>query len=140
MQYAKWIWTLLLVAVPLIATAQMKSTERIVTQVPFKFMVGAVEMPAGECIVQLADEKGSLLAVRNPEAKRSVYVLTVANLGKKSPNAAMVFHRYGDRYFLAELRIEDSSTVYTLQPTKLENEFRAHNIPATQDILLASKQ
>src|SRR5262249_1116454 len=130
----------LLVAVPLIAPAPIKSPERIVTQVPFKFMVGAVGMPAGEWIVQLADEKGSLLAVLKTEAKRSGFVLTPANLGKKTPNAPIVFHRYGDRYFLAELRIEDSSTVYTLQPTKLENEFRAHNIPATQDILLASKQ
>src|SRR5215469_12767190 len=127
MRYTKWISALMLLFLPIIAAAQMKPGERIVTQVPFKFMVGSVEMPAGECVVQLADEKGSLLAVRNPDAKRSVYVLTVANLANKPQNAAMVFHRYGDRYFLAELRLEDSRTVYTLQPTKLEDEFRAHN-------------
>ena len=141
MKYAKWISAMVLLAAPLIAAAQMAPTERIVTQVPFKFTVGTVEMPAGEYIVQLADERGAaLLTVRNPEARRSVYVLTVANLGKKSPNAAVVFHRYGDRYFLAELRVEDSRTVYTLQPTKLENEFRAQNLPATQEILLASRE
>ena len=139
MKHAKWISALVLVAMPLIAAAQMLPTERLVTHVPFKFMVGAVEMPAGEYVVQLADEKGAILTIGNPEAKRSVYVLTVANLGKKSENAALVFHRYGDRYFLTELRIEDSRTVYTLQPTKLENEFRAQNIPVTEDILLASK-
>lgn len=139
MQYTKWIWALVLLAVPLISAAQMKSTDRMVTQVPFKFTVGAVEIPAGECVVQLADETGTLLAVRNPDSKRSVYVLSVANLGKKSKNAGMVFHRYGDRYFLAELRMEDSRTVYTLQPSKLEDEFRAGNISATQEILLASK-
>ena len=140
MKHAKWISALVLVAAPLMAAAQMKPAERIVTQVPFKFTVGAVEMPAGEYTVQLANEKGAaVLTVGNPEAKRSVYVLTVANLGKKSENAAMVFHRYGDRYFLTELRIEDSRTVYTLPPTKLEKEFRAQNIPASEDILLASR-
>lgn len=140
MKHAKWISALVLVAMPLIAAAQMIPTERLVTHVPFKFMVGAVEMPAGEYVVQLADEQGAVLTIRDPEAKRSVYVLTVANLGKKSENAALVFHRYGDRYFLTELRIEDSRTVYTLQPTKLEKEFRAQNIPVAEDILLAASK
>ena len=138
MKYAKWLSAMVLLAAPLIAAAQTTPTERIVTQVPFKFTVGTVEMPAGEYLVQLAGETG-VLTVANPDAKRSVFVLTVANLGKKSRNAAMVFHRYGDRYFLAELRIEDSRTVYTLQPTKLEKEFRAQNLPVTEDILLASR-
>jgi hypothetical protein len=137
MKYAKWLSAMVLLAAPLIAAAQTTPTERIVTQVPFKFTVGTVEMPAGEYLVQLAGETG-VLTVANPDAKRSVFVLTVANLGKKSPGAAVVFHRYGDRYFLAELRIEDSRTVYTLQSTKLENEFRARNLP-TEDILLASR-
>ena len=140
MKYTKWISALVLLAVPLIAAAQMRPDQKIVTQVPFKFMAGAAEIPAGECAVQLLDEKTGVLTVGNREGKRSIYVLTVANLGRKSPNTAMVFHRYGDRYFLAELRIEDSRTVYTVEPTKLENEFRAHDIPATQDILLAASK
>ena len=138
MKYAKWISALVLLAAPLVAAAQ---SQRIVTQVPFKFTVGTVEMPAGEYIVQLADERGvALLTVGNPEGKRSVYVLTLANLSERSQNPAMVFHRYGDRYFLAEVRIEDSRTVYRLQATKLEKEFRAQNLPATEEILLASRE
>lgn len=138
MKYAKWISALVLLAAPLVAAAQ---SERIVTQVPFKFTVGTVEMPAGEYIVQLADERGvALLTVGNPEGKRAVYVLTLANQGEKSQHPAMVFHRYGDRYFLAEVRIEDSRTVYTLQATKLEKEFRAQNLPAAEEILLASRE
>jgi hypothetical protein len=139
MKHAKWISGLVLLAMPLVAAAQ-KPTERMATQVPFKFMVGAVEMPAGEYIVQLTDAKGAaVLTVGNPEARRSVFVLPVANLGKKSETGAMVFHRYGDHYFLTELRLEDSRTIYTLQSTKLEKEFRAQNIPASEDILLASR-
>ena len=129
---------MVLLAAPLVAAAQ---SQRIGTQVPFKFTVGTVEMPAGEYIVRLADERGvALLTVGNPEGKRSVYVLTVANLGEKSQHPAMVFHRYGERYFLAEVRIEDSRTVYRLQATKLEKEFRAQNLPATEEILLASRE
>ena len=138
MKYAKWISAMVLLAAPLVAAAQ---SQRIGTQVPFKFTVGTVEMPAGEYVVQLADERGvALLTVGSPEDKRAVYVLSLANLSERSQNPAMVFHRYGDRYFLAEVRIEDSRTVYRLQATKLEKEFRAQNLPATEEILLASRE
>lgn len=141
MKYAKWISAMVLLAVPLIAAAQTKPGQRMVTKVPFKFTVGTVEMPAGEYIVQLADERGAaVLTVGNLQAKRSVYVLTVASLGRKSTNAAMVFHRYGDQYFLAGMRMEDSRAVYTVEPTKREKEFRTRNLPAGQDILLASRE
>jgi hypothetical protein len=138
MRYTKWISALMLLFLPIIAAAQMKPGERVVTQVPFKFMVGTVEMPAGEYTVQLADQKSALLTVGNLEAKHWVYAKAIPDQGSKAQNAALVFHRYGDRYFLAELKVEDSRTSYTFQPTKLEKELRAQNASAT-DILLASK-
>lgn len=138
MKYVKWISALMILIVPIIAAAQMKPGDRVVTQVPFKFMVGTVEMPAGEYTVQLADQKLVLLTVGNLEAKRWVYAKAIPDQGSKAQNAALVFHRYGDRYFLAELKVEDSRTSYALQPTKLEKELRAQNASST-DILLASK-
>lgn len=138
MKYVKWISALMILIVPIIAAAQMKPGDRVVTQVPFKFMVGTVEMPAGEYTVQLADQKLVLLTVGNLEAKRWVYAKAIPDQGSKAQNAAVVFHRYGDRYFLAELKVEDSRTSYAFQPTKLEKELRAQNASST-DILLASK-
>jgi hypothetical protein len=138
MRYTKWISALMLLFLPIIAAAQMKPGERVVTQVPFKFMVGTVEMPAGEYTVQLTDQKAGILTVANRDEKLSTYAVTVPNLGSKAQNAALVFHRYGDRYFLAELKTEDSRTSYSFRLTKLEKELRAQNGSAT-DILLASK-
>jgi len=136
MRHTKWISALILF-VPMIAAAQIKPAERVVTQVPFKFMVGSVAMPAGEYTVRVADAKSSVLLVGNDEAKSWTYVKAIPDQGKKAPGAALVFHRYGNQYFLAELKVEDSRTVYTFAPTKLEKELRAENISAT-DILLAS--
>ena len=138
MRYAKWISALMILIVPIIAAAQMKPGERVVTQVPFKFMVGTVEMPAGEYTVQLADQKLALLTVGNLETKHWVYAKAIPDQGSKAQNDSLVFHRYGDRYFLAELKVEDSRTSYAFQPTKLEKELRAQNTSVT-DILLASK-
>lgn len=138
MRYTKWISALMLLFVPIIAAAQMKPAERIVTQVPFKFMVGSVAMPAGEYTVRVADAKSSVLLVGNQDAKSWIYVKAVPDQGKQAPGAALVFNRYGNQYFLAEVNVEGSRTVYTFAPTKLEKELRAENVSATE-ILLASK-
>jgi hypothetical protein len=138
MKYAKWMSALVL-CVPLVAAAQMKPTERIVTQVPFKFMVGAVEMPAGDYTVQLTDGKAFVVSVANHDAKLSTYALAVPSEDRKAPGAALVFHRYGDRYFLAELKVADSRTAYAFKPGKLEKELRAQNSGTAEEILLASR-
>lgn len=140
MRYAKWISVLLLMLIPLVATAQMKPAERIVTQVPFKYMIGNVAMPAGECVVRLANENNSVLFVGNSEAKHWVYAPATPNLGKKATEAALTFHRYGDRYFLTGVKLGDSRFSYTFKPSKLENELRVQNLPATEEILLASRK
>lgn len=140
MKHVKWISALMLLFVPLIAVGQMKPTERIVTQVPFKFMVGNAAMPAGECTVVLVNENSSLMLVGSSDAKHWVYASTIPDLGKKASNTTLTFHRYGDRYFLTEVRVGDSRSSYTFKPSKLENELRAQNVPATEEILLASSK
>lgn len=140
MKYANWIPALMLLFVPLIAVAQMKPTERIVTQVPFKYMVGDTAMPAGECTVLLANENNSVLLVGSTVAKHWVYAPTTPNLGKKASDAALTFHRYGDQYFLTEVRVGNSRSIYTFKPTKLEKELRAQSVSETEEILLASSK
>ena len=140
MKYANWIPALMLLFVPLIAVAQMKPTERIVTQVPFKYMVGDTAMPAGECTVLLANENNSVLLVGSTVARHWVYAPTTPNLGKKASDAALTFHRYGDQYFLTEVRVGNFCSIYTFRPTKLEKELRAQSVSETEEILLASSK
>jgi hypothetical protein len=139
MKHTKWITVLILLFVPLIAAAQLAPTERIVMQVPFKFTVGDVAIPGGEIIVQTADEKGSLLLVRNRDARVAVFTLPAnTRVGQAAPVTAMVFHKYGDRYFLAGLKVADSIAVYEFHQSKLEKEFQAQNLHPTEKVLLAS--
>jgi hypothetical protein len=57
---------------------------------------------------------------------------------KPAGSCALVFHRYNNRYFLSGIRIEGSKTVYRLPESKTEAELRAQNIPATDEIRVAS--
>src|SRR5215467_666917 len=130
MKYAKWISALMLLFVPIMAAAQLQPSERIVTNVPFSFVVANTVIPAGECTIQSADAQGWMLTVSNRDAKLNVFVLASAGLQKKAPAlSSLVFHKYGNRYFLSEVKIGDSRGAYSFRQGKLEAEMRAQNAP-----------
>jgi len=61
------------------------------------------------------------------------------NGNRAAGDYALVFHKYANRYFLAEVRIADG-TVYMLPQSKLERELRAQNMPTRKEVLLASRK
>jgi hypothetical protein len=139
MRHKKWITVLMLLFVPIVAAAQLAESGRITTQVPFKFIVGNVAIPAGECTVQLANEKDWVLTVSNRDAKIAIFAPAVPNAAKKmAPASALVFHKYGDRYFLVALKVSGSRAVYEFRQSKLEKELIAQNLQPTEEVMLAS--
>jgi hypothetical protein len=71
--------------------------------IPFEFVVGNRSLPAGAYTIRSVSSTGEALRVVNGRnSKDSAARLTVEASGK-SQQAKLVFHRYGDRYFLAEV-------------------------------------
>lgn len=142
LKYAKLLSAVTLILTPLLAAAQLTTNEKIMTQVPFEFMIAGKAFPAGKCVVQTANDKGSILKVSNGDA--NVTLLSVASPVETDGNAAhdyaLVFHRYGDRYFLWGMRIEGTRIIYRLPEGKLEKELRAQIGPATEKTLVSSLQ
>jgi hypothetical protein len=80
-------------------------TMRVSASVPFEFMLAGRSMPAGEYTVQPLGSLGDA-AIRVSSANASVVSLTIN--GSVSPRertgqALLIFHRYGDQYFLARI-------------------------------------
>jgi hypothetical protein len=138
--YARLLIALTLTLSPLFAAAQLTNTEKITTQVPFEFMIAGKALPAGKWIVQKANDNGSILKVSNGDANVTLLSLAspVETDGTASPDCALVFHRYGNRYFLWGMTIEGSRIIYRLPEGKLEKELRAQIGPATDKILVSS--
>jgi hypothetical protein len=135
------VFALMLTVVPMLASAQLKSSDRIVTKVPFQFMVANKPVPAGQWTVLAATDGARVVAIRNGEAKLSLFsTLCATETGKTATAPALVFHKYGDRYFLAGIKIEGSRTMYRLPENKAEIELRAQNVPMSEEILLAYLQ
>jgi hypothetical protein len=142
MKHAKWFVVVMLVALSGLATAQrLGSSSRIVTQVPFEFMVGNKIVPAGEYVVQAFTMDGNTLAIRNAEEKVGLLSTTSQTESKeRASNYALVFEHYGDRYFLSGVKLQGSKIAYHLPESKAEAELRAQDVPATEESLLASKK
>jgi hypothetical protein len=140
MKYATRIAVLALTMLPLVATAQLSSSEKIVAQVPFEFVLGNKVVPAGDWVVQPANMDSRILQLRNIDAGVSMLTLHTLIEGKKSSDCKLVFHKYGSSYFLAEVTIDGMRNGYLLPETKAEKEFRAQNVPVTNEILLASRE
>jgi hypothetical protein len=139
MKHAKWLVVVTLVVLSGMAVAQLIGSSRIVAQVPFAFVVANKTVPAGEYEVQALSVDRKTLIIRNAYAKVGLLTLTSqAESNEKAPHYAMVFKRYGDRYFLAGIKLQGSKVIYNLPESGAETELRSQNVSGTEETLLAA--
>lgn len=138
MKHAKWLVVVLVVLAGM-AVAQLNSGSRLVSQVPFEFVVANKIVPAGECVVQVATLDSNALMIRNADANVGLFSLASRTEGKQeSARYVLVFKQYGDRYFLSGIKLQGSKITYHLPESRAEAELRAQNVSATEENLLAS--
>jgi len=126
---------LLLAAPALAQTASMK------VDVPFDFIVNGKTLPAGEYRVDSMSTATSTIAIRN--AEKTAKILALTN-GCESTEAAdvskLVFHRYGNQYFLAQVWSAGNSEGRELPRSRAEREIASNNQPAAQLVAIAALQ
>jgi hypothetical protein len=106
---------LLVAAVP--ASAQL--TETLTVEVPFAFVAGKTTLPAGTYVVKAMASKALLLRATDGDHAAIVTTTAVAptsDLGRSEVS----FNRYGDAYFLAQVRPAASTQYYGIPRTKEE--------------------
>lgn len=141
MKYTVRILTLVVMMAPLFVSAQLTSSQRLAANVPFQFRVGNTLIPAGKCVVQRAGLDPRTLVILSSIARASLFSTSTMGSVKEASSAnAMVFHKYGERYFLAGIKVEGSNIVYQLPEGRAEAELRAQNVPAREETLLALLQ
>jgi len=88
-----------------VVSANGQSTaNRVVANVPFEFSVGYKTLPAGDYSVRSILSSGNGLLIQSTDGNISALRLSEATRSiKEKPKARLVFHRYGQRYFLAEV-------------------------------------
>ena len=85
------------------ATAHAQSSDRITANIPFEFVVGDKRLPAGKYSVGSISPGGTAIVVQSADGRESALALTHGvQAGRSQTQARLVFHRYGNRYFLAQ--------------------------------------
>jgi hypothetical protein len=84
-------------------TVNAQSANKVVADIPFEFSVGYKTMPAGEYQVRMISSAGSSLMIQSADSTVSALRLSESTEQKKDNHTRLVFHRYGERYFLAEV-------------------------------------
>lgn len=94
------------------AQAQTAGAQKVVANIPFAFNVGNTNMPAGKYTISVvnpsADRK--VLQIRSTNGRASAMIQTNSVVGKASDDSRLVFQRYGDLYFFAQVQIAGEST------------------------------
>ena len=85
-----------------LAAVAQNSSGKVLVNVPFEFVVGSQHMPPGRYMVTSA--ANGFLQIHDTEVADNQMFLPVNSIYSNSPkDAKLVFHRYGDTYFLAEV-------------------------------------
>ena len=115
------VTSLLSIGIALVAVAAVQAQDKTVTaNVPFNFYMGSSAMPQGSYKV---DEfaHGAVVSMHAKDTVKSVTTHQVVGKNQAEP-ARLVFHRYGQSYFLAEIWSGDTSVGQALAVSQREKE------------------
>ena len=113
-----------------VGSAQGQSlTSKLKANIPFDFIVRNKKLPAGEySIVRAKVGSGdSVILISSTAQGASVYSLTKpVEVSKPNDKGTLVFHRYGDQYFLFQVWPAGATTGRVLPKSRREIEQLAH--------------
>ena len=119
-----------LLALPVCAQTTAQAT------IPFSFVAGDATMPAGDYSVTLTPAPFSTALV-GPD--RRTHFLTGWPSGAIAETPTLVFHRYGNQYFLSEIRNGQRSCMLRVSPAERELKNDMAAAPRSEVILLARR-
>jgi hypothetical protein len=108
--------------------------------VPWGFTINDSYVPAGTYTISSLPTDHLILEVANRDHK--VHILSMALDGARTAkDNVLVFHKYGDQYFLTEIRSTEGSMELSFPASKTEKRARTQTqeagIPASGDVVLA---
>ena len=103
------------------AMASAQTAQRVTVTVPFSFVAGSHNLPAGDYTIELNREKDTMILRSEDRSGNNVVMLASNSERAANPGQSYaIFQRYGSQYFLAEVWRQGAGQ--TLIPGKLERE------------------
>jgi hypothetical protein len=135
------IGSLLTLSIAGTARAQLQGSE-MRASIPFDFIVRGKTLPAGKYELSRINDEPIGLMMRNIDHKRDEVIFETEPVHVRSMTRkdVLVFHRYGDSYFLSEVVTAGEDTGRELAPSHAERQLRsetARNQVAPETVTVA---
>ena len=110
---------------------------RVKADIPFDFMVGNKEFKAGRYTVDRlsTNNTAGTLIIRSADNNAAANFNVNSVTGKGDPQASLVFRRYGNQYFLAQIFDGQSREGFGLMKSKTEREVAKKHETITQNVV-----
>ena len=121
-------------------TRVAQAQESLAVNIPFDFVAGNMQLPAGEYMVKVSAPTHTLILISRKDSTASGFVNTNAAVSSEPQSESkLVFNRYGDRYFLSQVWTEGNSQGRQLLKSAREKEMSqiAKNETRSQVTLVA---
>ena len=107
------------------AQAQLPGTI-IRASIPFDFIVRGRTLPAGRYEIQQINDEPMGLMIQSIDHKRAhaMFETDPVDLSKSARQDVLVFHQYGDSYFLSEIVTATEGTGHELATSRQERQLR----------------
>jgi hypothetical protein len=129
----------LLVASTFVTTGAWAQDHQVRATIPFDFTVNGSAAPAGTYTISAPSED----VVNISSWDQKVHFLTAGNSNwtNRGTKSVLVFHKYGDRYFLSEIRSNNTMMNVYFPTSKAEQNAKTEkhdaSIPVTSDVMVA---
>ena len=126
-----------------VVSANAQHANTVLANIPFEFVVGDKKLPAGRYTLRSANQPRDALIIQGVKNGQSaIRMISSTAQEKEGTDARLVFHRYGQNYFLAEvwngesdgLRLAKSNQERSIKrelaaiPSKIDLSQRAYEI------------
>ena len=119
----KQVFALLGLSLMLAAVSAYGQTVLVKANIPFNFSVTGATLPAGEYTIQSLTGDGMVLSIRDSDMKAQEMVLAIECESRNdAQQSKLVFHRYGDRYFLAQVWVAGRNLGHRIPKSPRETE------------------
>jgi hypothetical protein len=107
------------------AGSAMAQDHRAQATVPFNFSVNGNSVPAGTYTIGSEVSTPNVIMITDREKNVHLITLAMPDSNTSSATNKLVFHRYGNQYFLSEVRCESASMNVQLSTSKAEKRAQA---------------
>ena len=106
------------------ASAQMQQSA-LKANIPFNFVAGKMALPAGEYRISTISDLGGVLAVAGGDSGQALVGSHAVQAATVAAETKLIFHRYGDQYFLYQVWVSGENRGRELPQTSREKELLA---------------